>query len=172
MLLDSKLPPSEPVASYVFKTDPETFEVTVGDQSYSVTASYNSNTHTLQSYFPHTRLETTIIKDPETNYLNLFQRGRQYRLHLQTPQWAQKALGMRDLTHSVLAPMPCKVLRVEVEEGQEIKKNQALVVIESMKMETVIRSPQDGKISRVVHKAGDLCKAGVALVEFEGEDAK
>ena len=79
---------------------------------------------------------------------------------------------MRDLTHSVLAPMPCKVLRVEVEEGQEVKKNQALVVIESMKMETVIRSPQDGKISRVVHKPGDLCKGGTALVEFEEEGEK
>ena len=65
--------------------------------------------------------------------------------------------------------MPCKVLRVEVEEGQEVKKGQALVVIESMKMETVIRSPQDGKIGRVVHNAGDICKANVALVEFEDE---
>lgn len=163
---------NKPVAVRVFKNDPENFQVTVGDEIYTVTATYDSHSHTLQSFFPHTRLETTIIKDPETNYLNLFQQGRQYRLHLQTPKWAEKALGMRDLTHSVLAPMPCKVLRVEVEEGQEVKKNQALVVIESMKMETVIRSPQDGKISRVVHKAGDLCKAGTALVEFEGEDAK
>lgn len=75
---------------------------------------------------------------------------------------------MKDVANSVLAPMPCKVLRVEVEEGQVVKKNQPLVIIESMKMETVIRSPQDGKVSRVVHRVGDMCKAGTALVEFEG----
>lgn len=50
--------------------------------------------------------------------------------------------------------MPCKVLRVEVEEGQEVKKDQPLVVIESMKMETVIRSPHDGVIAKVVHGKG------------------
>jgi 3-methylcrotonyl-CoA carboxylase alpha subunit len=77
---------------------------------------------------------------------------------------------MKSTENSVLAPMPCKVLRVEVKEGQEVKKNQALVIIESMKMETVIRSPQDGKVSKVVHKAGDMCKAGTALVEFDGAE--
>ena len=163
---------NKPVSVRVLKTSPQTFDITVQDTTYKVTSDYNPQTGTLQSYFPHTRLESTMVKDPETNHLTLFQQGRQYLLHLQIPSWAEKALGMRDLTHSVLAPMPCKVLRVEVEEGQEVKKNQALVVIESMKMETVIRSPQDGKISRIVHKAGDLCKGGTALVEFEGEDGR
>jgi 3-methylcrotonyl-CoA carboxylase alpha subunit len=70
----------------------------------------------------------------------------------------------------VRAPMPCKVLRVEVKAGDTVVKNQPLVVIESMKMETVIRSPADGKVSRIVHGAGEMCKAGTALVEFEGEE--
>jgi 3-methylcrotonyl-CoA carboxylase alpha subunit len=39
-----------------------------------------------------------------------------------------------------------------------------------MKMETVIRSPVDGKVGRVVHGVGEMCKAGTALVEFEGEE--
>lgn len=163
---------SEPVPVGVLKIAPETYEVTVRDTSYTVRGRYDNQTGMLRSFFPHTRLDTTLVKDPETNYLTIFQRGRQYRIHLATPKWAEKALGMKDMAHSVLAPMPCKVLRVEVEQGQEVKKNQALVVIESMKMETVIRSPQDGKISKIVHKAGDLCKAGTALVEFEGEDDK
>lgn len=163
---------NEPVAVQVLKTSPDTFEVIVEENTYTITSTYNHKTKILQSFYPHTRLETTLVCDPETNALTLFQQGRQYRLHLQTPVWAEKALGMRDLTHSVLAPMPCKVLRVEVEEGQEVTKNQALIVIESMKMETIIRSPQDGKIRRVVHKKGDLCKGGTALVEFEGEDEK
>jgi 3-methylcrotonyl-CoA carboxylase alpha subunit len=164
--------PNEPVPVRVLKTGPETYEVTVQNASYSITSKYDGRTGMLQSFFPHTRLDTTLVKDPETNYLTVFQQGRQYGIHLATPKWAEKALGMRDMAHSVLAPMPCKVLRVEVEQGQEVKKNQALVVIESMKMETVIRSPQDGKIGKIVHKAGDLCKAGTALVEFEGEDDK
>jgi 3-methylcrotonyl-CoA carboxylase alpha subunit len=41
--------------------------------------------------------------------------------------------------------------------------------IESMKMETVIRSPQDGVIKKLAHKEGDKCKAGTVLVVFEEE---
>ena len=163
---------NKPVPVKVLKTGPDTFSVTVDDQTYEVTSTFNLTDNTLQSYFPHTRLEATLISDPDSNALTLFQQGRQYRLQLAIPKWAEKALGMKDTAHSVLAPMPCKVLRVEVEAGQEVKKNQALVVIESMKMETVIRSPQDGKVSRVVHKAGDVCKGGTVLVEFEGEEEK
>jgi 3-methylcrotonyl-CoA carboxylase alpha subunit len=54
-------------------------------------------------------------------------------------------------------------------EGESVKKDQPLVVIESMKMETVIRSPSDAKVKRIVHGKGDLCRAGTALVEFEDE---
>jgi pyruvate carboxylase len=39
--------------------------------------------------------------------------------------------------------------------------------IESMKMETVIRSPQAGIIKKLAHKEGDICKAGTVLVLFE-----
>ena len=148
----------------------KTFEVSVGETFHMrVTSSFNPSSRVVQSFMPHTRMETRLIKDPSTDYLMMFQQGQQYRLQLVVPKWAEKALGMKDVTNSVLAPMPCKVLRVEVEEGAQVRKNEPLVVIESMKMETVIRAPQDGVISRIVHRAGDLCKAGTALVEFAEE---
>ncbi|GAB7346460.1 hypothetical protein MBLNU457_5152t1 [Dothideomycetes sp. NU457] len=143
------------------------FEVSIeGGSSMRVTSHFDPVTRIVQSFMPHTRVETRVIKDSSTNHLMLFQKGQQFRLQLVVPKWAEKALGMKDVANSVLAPMPCKVLRVEVEEGAEVRKNQPLVVIESMKMETVIRAPQDGSISKIVHRAGDLCKAGTALVEF------
>lgn len=41
-----------------------------------------------------------------------------------------------------------------------------------MKMETVIRSPQQGVVKKLAHKEGDICKAGTVLVLFEeGESA-
>lgn len=139
----------------------------IGDQVIEgVKSKWDPSTSTLVSFFRHTRLDTRLVFDGEGK-ITIFSRGNQYNLQIATPKWIEKALGVKDLTHSVLAPMPCKVLRVDVKEGDKVTKDQALVVIESMKMETVIRSPQDGVIARVVHKAGDLCKAGTALVEFE-----
>ncbi|TVY56997.1 Methylcrotonoyl-CoA carboxylase subunit alpha, partial [Lachnellula suecica] len=119
----------------------------------------------ISTFFPHTRIESTIIADGDK--LSIFQQGKQTQLTLATPSWYEKALGLKDVANSVLAPMPCKVLRNEVREGDEVVKDQALVVIESMKMETIIRSPQKGVVAKLVHKEGDICKAGTVLVLFE-----
>ncbi|KJY00498.1 3-methylcrotonyl-CoA carboxylase subunit alpha like protein [Zymoseptoria brevis] len=160
---------SKPVPVQVLKIDGGTYHVTVNSNTYAITSTYNPHTHSLSTFFPHTRLDSTLVMSPETEStsLSLFSQGRQHRLHLVLPSWAEKALGLKDVANSVLAPMPCKVLRVMCKEGDEVKKNQPLVVIESMKMETVIRAPADGKVSKVVLKEGDMAKAGRALVEFE-----
>ncbi|KAL4808734.1 carbamoyl-phosphate synthase L chain, ATP binding domain-containing protein [Aspergillus unguis] len=145
------------------------FNVKVGEHVFEqVTSHPNAGSRVITSFFPHTRLDTTVIRDGDS--IIVFQRGMQYRLTIPRAKWMEKALGMKDVTNSVLAPMPCKVLRVEVGAGDTVEKDQPLVVIESMKMETVIRSPQKGKIAKVVHQAGDQCKSGTPLVEFAGED--
>jgi len=140
-----------PVAVRVRQIAPSTYNISIDDTTYPTVTADSSN-NILTSHFPHTRLATTVIRDADR--ITLFQRGKQYRLHLQPPKWVKEALGVKDITNSVLAPMPCKVLRVEVGEGDEVRKDQALMVIESMKMETVIRSPVNGKVARVVHGAG------------------
>lgn len=132
------------------------FNITIGGTPFtysSVASSWDSKTRKVTSFFHHTRLETRVIDDEEGN-LTLFQQGQQFRLRCATPKWVEKVLGIRDTAHSVLAPMPCKVLQVNAKAGDCVKKDQVLVVIESMKMETVIRSPQDGVVSRIVHQQG------------------
>ncbi|CAG7982323.1 unnamed protein product [Penicillium olsonii] len=137
----------------VQQTADDTFNVEVGGRVFEqVVSKLDPNSHIVTSFFPHTRLDTTVIRDEDT--VIAFQRGTQYRLTLPRAKWMEKALGLKDVTNSVLAPMPCKVLRVEVQAGDVVEKDQPLVVIESMKMETVIRSPQRGTIARVVHRQG------------------
>ncbi|KYK57889.1 putative methylcrotonoyl-CoA carboxylase biotin carboxylase chain [Drechmeria coniospora] len=127
----------------------------------------------LQTYFPLERILSSVVPQPGENdtKIAVFQHGVKTDLALLPPAWYEKALGLKELAASVVAPMPCKVLKNEVEEGQEVKKGTPLVVIESMKMETVIRSPQDGVVKKLAHKEGDICKAGTVLVLFE-EEAK
>ncbi|KAI1825046.1 carbamoyl-phosphate synthase subunit L [Xylaria intraflava] len=125
---------------------------------------------TLTTFFPETRIETTVVQDPNNdNKITVFQHGFKTELALVSPTWYEKALGLKDVTASVVAPMPCKILRNEIKEGDTVAKGAPLVVIESMKMETVIRSPQDGVIKRLAHKEGDKCKAGTVLVVFEDD---
>ncbi|KAJ6443833.1 3-methylcrotonyl-CoA carboxylase subunit alpha [Purpureocillium lavendulum] len=128
----------------------------------------------LQSYFPGERILSSVVPQEGENdtKVTIFQHGVKTDLALLPPRWYEKALGLKEVTASVVAPMPCKILKNEVEEGQEVKKGTPLVVIESMKMETVIRSPQDGIVKKLAHKEGDICKAGTVLVLFEEEPAK
>ena len=53
------------------------------------------------------------------------------------------------------APMPGLVIQVPVEEGQEVKKGDVLLILESMKMQNELKSPRDGKVLRVQVAEGD-----------------
>lgn len=53
------------------------------------------------------------------------------------------------------APMPGLVVSVPVSEGEEIKKGQVLVILESMKMQNELKAPRDGKVDRIRVKAGE-----------------
>jgi 3-methylcrotonyl-CoA carboxylase alpha subunit len=157
------------------QTSSDKYKITIEDLGIvydNVMVSFDANANILTSYYPHTRLATTIVYDPSQQLiptLTLFQRGKQYKVSLEVPKWTAKALKTKAIASSVLAPMPCKVLRIEVEAGQNVIKDQPLVVIESMKMETVICSPHDGIVERIVHGKGEVVKAGMPLVEFAEE---
>ncbi|EAS31247.3 3-methylcrotonyl-CoA carboxylase subunit alpha [Coccidioides immitis RS] len=162
-------PEGTPFDTQIEQTGPNNFNITVDGKTFTnVQRRVGTAQNVFTSFFPHTRLDTTVIRDEDN--VTVFQRGKQYRLRIPRAKWMEKALGIKDVANSVIAPMPCKILRVTVAEGDTVEKDQPLVVIESMKMETVIRAPHNGIISKVVHKQGDICKAGTPLVEFAGGD--
>lgn len=55
----------------------------------------------------------------------------------------------------VKAPMPGTILDVKVQNGQNVKKGQVLVVLEAMKMENEIQAPCDGKVAALSVRKGD-----------------
>lgn len=65
------------------------------------------------------------------------------------------------------APMPGKVLSVKVEPGQVVEPGDALLVLEAMKMENVIKSAIGGVVEDVLAKAGMAVEKGELLVAFE-----
>ncbi len=69
----------------------------------------------------------------------------------------------------ILAPMPGAVLEVLVSEGDQVERNQTVVVMESMKMELLITAPRDGVVSRVSVQAGQQVERGMRLLELSSE---
>jgi 3-methylcrotonyl-CoA carboxylase alpha subunit len=116
------------------------YEVAVdGKPLGAVKIKFSRGEPVLVGYYPHTRVQSTVIRND--NLLSVFQRGKLYQLKIPNPPWLSKVLNVKDTTNSVLSPMPCKVLRVLVADGDTVHKDQPLVVIESMKMEMVRKPP-------------------------------
>lgn len=84
---------------------------------------------------------------------------------MQTPV-ATTASVRATSANAVVAPLSGSVSKVLVEDGQEIKEGEVLVVLEAMKMETEITAPQSGKIGSILVSPGDAVQGGQALVEL------
>jgi 3-methylcrotonyl-CoA carboxylase alpha subunit len=64
------------------------------------------------------------------------------------------------------APMNGTLVTLLAKPGCDVKKDDALLVIEAMKMEHTIRAPFDGKIIEFYYQPGDLVDGGVELVNL------
>jgi len=66
------------------------------------------------------------------------------------------------------APIPGKVLRVNVSEGNHVEEGGVICFIESMKMENPILAPVGGKVVRVAISPGQFVRTGelLALIEY------
>ncbi len=81
-----------------------------------------------------------------------------------------KSLGMDNLAtnkiNEIKAPMPGLVLEIRVAEGDTVKKGDAILVLEAMKMENSIKSPTDGIIKKINVKKGIAVEKNQVLINF------
>lgn len=79
-----------------------------------------------------------------------------------------KSLGLDNLNskkvNDIKAPMPGLVLKTLIEEGQEFKKGDNLLVLEAMKMENILKAPADGIIKQIKVKPGDKVEKNEVLI--------
>ncbi len=68
---------------------------------------------------------------------------------------------------TIKSPMPGKVVSVLVENGQEVKKGDGLIVVEAMKMENELKSPKDGIVKEITAVEGAAVDGGVSLCIVE-----
>ena len=65
------------------------------------------------------------------------------------------------------APMPGKIVRILVNEKDEVKAGQGIVVMEAMKMQNEMKSPKDGKVQKILTAEGSAVNAGDTLAIIE-----
>jgi 3-methylcrotonyl-CoA carboxylase alpha subunit len=113
----------------------------------------------------HRTLAADVVRDADA--LHVFSEGRHRVLNLVD---VIAHAGERDGGGSGLAaPMPGKIIAVNVKAGSQVAKGTALLVMEAMKMEHTIVAPSDGTVEAVHYAAGDQVAEGAALVAFSAE---
>ena len=72
-----------------------------------------------------------------------------------------------DLSKFLLAPMPGKIVSINVKDGQKIKSGENLLILEAMKMENLITADKDTKIKKINVKPNDAVEVDQVLIEFD-----
>ncbi len=123
-------------------------QVLIGTQSYSVYLAGNA--------------ERTFVS------LN----GRQFVLHRPADETAGFE-GAEERAHEgalrVKAPMPGKIIKIAVTEGEEVRKNQTLAIVEAMKMENELKAAMEAVVKKIHARAGDRVDSEKVLIELEAK---
>ena len=69
------------------------------------------------------------------------------------------------------APMNGVIVKLLIEPGAGVKKGQAVIIMEAMKMEQTLVAPADGRVTEFYFQAGDQVEGGDELVSFVHRDA-
>ncbi|KAL0575768.1 hypothetical protein V5O48_006211 [Marasmius crinis-equi] len=188
LLQDDAVTVNEPSTVRVRSSTPGLFDIDV--KTPTRTAQYRNVPATLSS---STKLTTTlsdklsdatVVSQPPPpsvpasashstmERLHVFSDGQKTTLVIPTPNWLLSLGG--DVLNAAAkgalkAPMPSLVVEVKVKVGDKVTKGQGVVVLESMKTETVLRADVDGVVKAVGCKNGEMVEEGRELVDIEVE---
>jgi biotin carboxyl carrier protein len=157
-------------------------KVLVNDTPVLLTIKRNGGTFTVES--DGIRYEA-VVAQPEAGAYHVLLNGRSYDIRVSGP-WmdingrelhvvlddprdapANGREGSVTGRQSIAAPMPGKVIRVLVSEGDAVERDQGIVVIEAMKMQNEMKSPKAGRVSSLAATEGATVASGDVLAVVE-----
>lgn len=133
----------QPLDADVVEIGPHTLSVILAGQSYEVR-----------------------ITEPAEGVLKVQSGLQEFTAEVADPRaWRGRRHGALEAQgrQQVVAPMPGKVVRVLVNQGQQVEAGQGLLVVEAMKMQNEIRSPKNGIVETLLIKEGQPVNAGEVL---------
>lgn len=116
------------------------------------------------------RSHELLIEATRYNY-TITLRGEQFQVLVEDERMrrlsANRRLVLPEGEMAVTAPIPGLVVKVLVNEGDEIKDEQPLILLEAMKMENELRAKRAGKIKQVLVTPGQRVEQNAVLLVVE-----
>ncbi|WP_416908896.1 MAG: acetyl/propionyl/methylcrotonyl-CoA carboxylase subunit alpha [Polymorphobacter sp.] len=114
----------------------------------------------------HRQGPLTAFIDVSEDHVEIRTDGDSYTLTRHAPRRHETGSSSGELT----APMPGRVLSLDVTEGDRVEAGQRLVILEAMKMEHQLKSPASGRITGLAVAAGDQVTEGTRLLTITPVD--
>ncbi|MEM1135779.1 MAG: biotin/lipoyl-containing protein [Bacteroidota bacterium] len=83
------------------------------------------------------------------------------------PVGAPKPLATKVSLSQINAPLPGVILELSIKEGDEVKKEDTLLIMEAMKMENRVLAENNGKVKSIKVQVGENVLQGQLLIEIE-----
>jgi 3-methylcrotonyl-CoA carboxylase alpha subunit len=176
--LTTPIPPSDRVLSdallWLQRESTEFHGVTVGLRGFRLNAP-NKREENLDVEGETRKFEfrpTAPGQKFEHGFVDIHQNGNQFvqiEGDLVRLSWPRADAGGHHSAHDgdILAPMPGKVIAVDVAEGQAVEAGQRLLVLEAMKMEHALTAPFAGTVAELSAKEGQQVQVEALLARVE-----
>lgn len=180
---------AEPVTVQVQSVNPGKFDIDIlsplGGKSFPAVSAQMTSSTTLSTTLDSRSFDTTVVSQPPQaavpaslspntmERIHIFNNGTKTTLVIPSPKWLLSLGGdiLNAAKGALKAPMPSLVVEVRVKIGDRVEKGQAVVVLESMKTETVLRTDVAGVIRAVGCKKEEMVEEGRELVDIEEDEA-
>jgi biotin carboxyl carrier protein len=145
----------------------------IGDETHDVWLSRDAGTERLLvdeewHVLPPVPHDAVVVVQGDTAYIHHAGRAHVVRYENPVELLAEHSEGGAD--DVARAPMPGSVVAVNVAPGDKVANGDGLIVIESMKMETVIRAMRDGEVEAVHVSVGDSFDRDAMLVTLTARE--
>lgn len=146
----------EAVAADILEVEPGCYSVILGGASVDV------------------RLDAAKHPDPDVHAYRASLYDGAYDFALQDPRKALLAAagGAGAAGGQLSSPMPGKIVKLLVKEGDSVAEGQPLVIMEAMKMQNELKSTSAGTVTKVHVQEGATVETGAPLVDLKAQDAK
>lgn len=101
-----------------------------------------------------------------TKYDKLQINGVEYKTRL-TTKWINRKKWEEPNLNLIHAYIPGTVLQINVKEGQEVKTDDVLLILQAMKMENKITAPFSAKVKKIYVSKGVQIPKGTLMIELE-----
>ncbi len=142
----------------------ENFLVTQGDKSFEVSADFITEEEILLKI--NNRVYNVVVQSNSIAHTVIIG-DRKYLVEKKPAFLGPGEEKVRPKKKEVRITMPGRVVAVHVENNEEVKQGQAILILEAMKMQNEIKAPQTGRVCNLRVKPGETVEAGTVLFTLE-----